>query len=79
MDSKGRNERNYIATLLLSRYNQWRGSSFLGYYFRVVLRGSKLYIIVLFSVVPAYAVRCCLFLACGRQSLLPLLYIILVC
>ena len=65
--------------LLLRRYEQWRRSSFIGENFSTVVRGRKLYVIVIFGVDSAYVVPCCLVLKCVRQYLLLTLYITLVC
>ena len=61
--------------LLLRRYEQWRGISFLGDHFITVGRGRNLYIIFILCVDSAYVVQCCLVLVCGRKSLLLVLYI----
>ena len=65
--------------LLLRGSEQWRGVYFLGDHFSAVARGRKFYVIVLFCVGLAYVVRCFIVLVCGRQSLLPVWYIILIC
>ena len=65
--------------LLLKVSGQWHDISFLGDNFSTVSRGRKLYAIVLFYVGLTYVDCCCLVLACGKKSLLPVLYIILVC
>ena len=65
--------------LLLRGYGQCHGIYFLRYHFSAVARGRKFYVIVIFCVGSAYVVLCRLVLVIGRQSLLPVLYIRLVC
>ena len=72
-------ERNHISMFLFRELAQWCGFSFLGDRFSVVLIGRKLYFIVPFCVRLAYVVRWGIVLACGRQSMLTVLYRSLVC
>ena len=60
--------------LLLIVSEQWRGIFSLGDHFSAVARGRELYVILLLCVGSVYVVLYFIVLVCGRQSLLPLFY-----
>ena len=55
--------------LLLRVYEQWIVIYFVGDHFSVVMRGMKLYVIVLVCLDSAFVGMCCRVLVCGRKLL----------